>query len=976
VVRKYRVRPTLASILSGVQASSLQGLGRATTSLEVQSPHDAPEGISDIPSRNLLEDLDTLDEELDAARQRLTDAEEALETSTGDFTEQFEAHETAIAAAQERLDAAEQELTDLDTDITAAATAATNAWNAAQTATNTANTAKDDADAAGASALEALNKANDASDRASTADGRYTVATANPTTADAIGKPLGAVWEVRSGSITQRRYVLTGATTWTQVKVGQDFIGDKAIGRAQMGDAAIGTAQIGDLAVTNGKIGDLDVGKLTASGTSKFQAAVISTLLADDAFLTRLYAERVVIAAQPVNLIDNGAGELGSKGGWAAHPSLTWQTTDVAAGEAGAFTTAAGMGSMATTDTLKPVDGGQLLFEVWLKADKPGSRIVFELRNQAAAHGTGSNTVLPGATSENVSTGSYPLVVNPVPTEWTKYQIVINPLSTTTHLRLGTTYFNHSAGTERQAVISVAGLRLRPRTQGELIVDGSIKARHVAAQEVAAAVGVFVDAMMTNLTSTGVANLNVAAINQVWARLAVVDRLQALTSIITRDMLATGSVTAEKITASQAFFDKLVTSEFAAGKLGVEMFQLGENARWTEQGLVFYAPVVPGQQVDDWANRQPIIVISPNGDVSIAVAQDGEVTAGMQSTGDVWGGFGSFDELEVGGVPFIDHQGPRGPMSAVTLSENTTLSTTERILIRDKFSPLPDRLYRFTARLSLGGNNAGYFGIKSSGSTVSMNNTSVVNEGFGATGSDTEGKLLIAYVPGSYFTPNADGETEIGYTGRVKSGTTPLYAGSGTTDALSGTYFLIEDAGPDIPLDVATATTPANTTPAPPTKKQYTKTYTASGVRGYRASGSQAGDPRILIAGSAFGAAMSERLVFSMPDAFYSDLQGATIKSAKITVRCTQVYSSKTNISFYVGVTPTNGLPATMPSFTNTNEGAITNGQTKTYTVPSGYFAAIISARGLTVTPKYAGSLSSYGYFDKGATKITVTYTK
>ena len=57
------------------------------------------------------------------------------------------------------------------------------------------------------------------------ARGAYTVAGGDPSVADAAGKPVGAVWEVRAGEETVRRFVLTGASTWTPVRVGADAIG-------------------------------------------------------------------------------------------------------------------------------------------------------------------------------------------------------------------------------------------------------------------------------------------------------------------------------------------------------------------------------------------------------------------------------------------------------------------------------------------------------------------------------------------------------------------------------------------------------------------------------------------------------------------------------------------------------------------------------------------------------------------------------
>ena len=165
--------------------------------------------------------------------------------------------------------------------------------------------------AAQASALGAQSKADTADAKASTADGRITIATANPTAENAVGKPLNAVWEVRSGPTVLRKFVLTDASTWTQVKAGQDFIGENAIGSAQIADVAVGTAQIADLAVTNGKIGTLAVDKLRVVGGATMPVAVIDSLVSDQAFLDNIVSQKVIVQGKSNKvgsvLIEDGA---------------------------------------------------------------------------------------------------------------------------------------------------------------------------------------------------------------------------------------------------------------------------------------------------------------------------------------------------------------------------------------------------------------------------------------------------------------------------------------------------------------------------------------------------------------------------------------------------------------------------------------------------------------------------------------------
>lgn len=184
----------------------------------------------------------------------------------------------------------------------AAASDAATAMTRAQEATQAAVDAKTAADKATADLLGVKATADAAMGRATTAGGLYTVSSANPTTTDGQGKPTGAIWEVRSGGTSLRRYVW-GGSTWQQIKAGAAFIADKAIGRAQIGDAAIGTAQVADASITDAKIGNLSVSKLVVTGGARIPVAVINALMADSAFISSLLAKRVVIAGDPTNKV-------------------------------------------------------------------------------------------------------------------------------------------------------------------------------------------------------------------------------------------------------------------------------------------------------------------------------------------------------------------------------------------------------------------------------------------------------------------------------------------------------------------------------------------------------------------------------------------------------------------------------------------------------------------------------------------------
>ena len=184
-----------------------------------------------------------------------------------------------------------------------AAQAAVDAQEDADQALQEASDLRTRADALEASALAATDSFNQIDGRISTLDGKVTVAYSNPTTADALGKPEGAIWEVHSGGTALRRFILTagsgGALSWVQARIGQDFIGVNAIGQAQIIDAAVGTAQIGDAAITNAKIGKLAVDtaqiKDAAITNAKIDNLAVTTAKIKDAAITTAKIENLAV---------------------------------------------------------------------------------------------------------------------------------------------------------------------------------------------------------------------------------------------------------------------------------------------------------------------------------------------------------------------------------------------------------------------------------------------------------------------------------------------------------------------------------------------------------------------------------------------------------------------------------------------------------------------------------------------------------
>ncbi|WP_334153062.1 hypothetical protein, partial [Microbacterium sp.] len=485
--------------------------------------------------------------------------------------------------------------------------------------------------------------------------------------------------------------------------------------------------------------------------------------------------------------------------------------------------------------------------------------------------------------------------------------------------------------------------------------------------------GVFIDAMMTNLSVTGVAAIKQVTTDALWAKLAVVDRLQVLTNIITRDMIATGAVTADKVTASQALIDKLITPELMAGKVLTSMFQLGDNWRWTAEALIAYAPVVGNQSVTDWANRQELVRIDPSGGISITAAgAAGDPSGGIDQDGNVWGALGSFSELEVGGVPVTNLDGPRGVQSVTMLSSDTTIATnTETRILWTTIDVEPGRMYEIETQVFA--RDPGNITLRYRRNTGAPPTTSNSIRSEMVAASTMHRLITFKHLIVQPFTGGDDTAVETRYVGLFLAGSANQntvvygpYAGTGEPR----TMMIVRDIGPTVEIDAQTAESTSNP------KRTYTKTYKTTGVKRYTAGNATASDSRNITAGSVFGSAMSEKLLYQMPAALYSDLQGATIKSAKITVRCTKMGNSSNAAKISVGYTTASGLPSTWPSHTAVSAMDIKGGQALTNSVPSSHFNGIRDARGITVTPRNPGSLASYAYFDATTTRITVTYEK
>lgn len=266
--------------------------GRVT---QVSAPTgQAPEGVEVVPVgetgvrihqsaldlRRAEADLEQAKTRMRALDEGLSEATQAVAANHAQVVARLAESSVALAAAQSRADAAASE----------------------------ASAARDAAVAAAAKALGAQSTADQAAAKASTADGRYTVASKNPTAGDATGKPEGAVWEVRSGSTSLRRFVLQGSS-WVQVKVGADFVGENAIGATLIEPGAITTPKLAAGAVDASKINASSI----AAGIARFLQVTTDQIVAGNVkiageLLADVISGKVITGSKLV--MDGGGGQI------------------------------------------------------------------------------------------------------------------------------------------------------------------------------------------------------------------------------------------------------------------------------------------------------------------------------------------------------------------------------------------------------------------------------------------------------------------------------------------------------------------------------------------------------------------------------------------------------------------------------------------------------------------------------------------
>lgn len=295
--------------------------------------------------------------------------------------------------------------------------------------------------------LNSLNNSVTAAQASADGKSKITYGTSAPTAATP-GRPGDIFW-VRSGDTITGQYLNTAGTGTTS---GNTW-----------------TAQT----LTNTTIATLDAGKIT-TGTLDALRIGANTITADK-----------VVIGNAINLLPNGQLEAGDKSLW--NSSLIYDTTDTPPSLSASLRTAAGQGTLAARPgnarvTGFPVQHGEdYYFDMWVKADVPGSKLSVEVLDE-----NGFTAMEWNAASTGVDAHSpiWPVSQYTVPTTWTRLSAVGTTSASADYVTIGNIFFNQAGGSTTSATIRFGGIRLRKRTDAELIVDGTITGRALAAETI------------------------------------------------------------------------------------------------------------------------------------------------------------------------------------------------------------------------------------------------------------------------------------------------------------------------------------------------------------------------------------------------------------------------------------------------------------------------------------------------------------
>lgn len=362
----------------------------------------------------------------------------------------------------------------------------------AATAAANAKTAADAAAAAAAAAQAAAGTAQSTADNALTMAGSATKAYYSTSTPSGVARTDRDIWRQINAAkdvIGEWFWDATLSTPgWVKTLVSSQSISNLDVGKLTVGTGIISDLVAEHIAGRSARFIQLDVSQLVAV-TGTMSEAVITKLFTDVVMSRKITAQMLAVGDFE-NYIATGLGTNNEPYDWAR--GLTPDFVDVPAGLSHSFKSSVGEGTKQSTASMFDVNpGAEFIFEVWVKADKPNSRIFIEMRDQNGAHGVTSTRF----ENEDLFWGnaSYPVNSAPVPTSWTKWRAKCVVKDGVRSLRIASIYFNHTAGTERNAQVWLAGLSFKRRFGGEAVIDGSLKARSIDVLDLAANTGFIAD---------------------------------------------------------------------------------------------------------------------------------------------------------------------------------------------------------------------------------------------------------------------------------------------------------------------------------------------------------------------------------------------------------------------------------------------------------------------------------------------------
>lgn len=309
---------------------------------------------------------------------------------------------------------------------------------------------------------------------------------------------------------------------------------------------AIGTNHLGANVITSEKINAGAV-NARAIATDAIQAQHVSAnAIGANHITANAIKSNHLFVGDYQNLIVNGSQEDGTLRGWAER--FTFDTTDKPQGTTGSVV----FEDKSYTPTFESniidvVYEEQYLLEYWLKADKPNSRIYAQIIDIA----TGTHSI--------DGTPAYPIDNVIVPTEWTYFSRVLRFKPNTRQVKFQRLWINHQNGSERTAIVKMAGVRLRPMNKGNLIVDGAVSANKIQADAVSA------EKIQAGAITAQKIATNAVTADKILANAITSDKIQA--NAITAVKIATNAVTADKVLANAITADKIATNAVTAVKI-------------------------------------------------------------------------------------------------------------------------------------------------------------------------------------------------------------------------------------------------------------------------------------------------------------------------------------------------------------------------------------------------------------------------